>query len=59
VALDGSSLRKALGAPENAAVLPAAARRSGRALRVRLGRTHVRLPINQLRFERRSTSLIP
>jgi hypothetical protein len=46
MALDGSSLRKALGAPENAAVLPEAARRSGRAMSVRLRRTHLVLPIN-------------
>ena len=40
LAPDVSSLRKALGAPENAAVLPEAARRSGRAMSVRLRRTH-------------------
>jgi hypothetical protein len=41
VALDGSSPRKALGMPENAAVLLVAASRSGRALSVRLWRTHL------------------
>jgi hypothetical protein len=35
VALDGSSRRKALGMPENAAVPPEAASRSGRAKNVR------------------------
>ena len=58
-ALDGSSRRKALGAPENAAVPLATASRSGRALRVRLRRTHLEMPINQLRSDRRSASLIP
>jgi len=58
-ALNGNSRRKALGAPENAAVPSAAAGRSGRAAPFAFGERPLRLRSTRFDPTGRSASLIP